>query len=459
MDAVGQGSRDPRSIILESPMSAFQWTAVGVVFALSALDGLDVLAITLAAPTLVREWAINPAALGIVFSVGLIGMAAGSFLVSPLGDVLGRRTTAMMTVGTMAVGMLLSAAASNVEMLALWRFVTGAGIGGTVAIINPLAAEFANHRRRDVAIGLMTVGFPVGGVVGGAVAAYLLAVAGWRAIFLFGGVAGLAMMALALWRLPEPVAFLIENQGPRSLDRVNRFLSRSRLPTVERLPSPTSSRSGAARPLEIFAPGQIGTTIHVAAILLLLQVTIYFFLNWLPQLVATRGFTPSDAARVTVVMNIFGTASGPLFGWAAGRFGLKPVGLLMLLGFGLATASFGFVGADLGLLTLSATVVGVFLYPAMASIFAVIPRKFPAHLRATGAGFTIGVGRLGSAIGPGVAGYLFAARLDRGLVCTLMGGASLLAGLLLLFLHLRDDRSAVAARADSAEAAAEAARP
>jgi AAHS family 4-hydroxybenzoate transporter-like MFS transporter len=452
----GVTSRDPRSIIQDAPMSAFQWTAVAVVFALSALDGLDVLAITLAAPALVREWAINPAALGIVFSVGLIGMAAGSFLVSPLGDVLGRRTTAMITVATMAVGMLLSATAANVEMLAAWRFLTGAGIGGTVAIINPLSAEFANRRRRDVAIGLMTVGFPVGGIVGGVVAAYLLGVAGWRAIFVFGGLAGLAMMALAAWRLPEPVAFLIEKQGPRSLERVNRFLSRSRLPTVDHLPPPTSALTGAARPLAIFAKGQVGTTLHVAAILLLLQITIYFFLNWLPQLVATRGFTPSDAAQVTVVMNIFGTITGPVLGWAAGRFGLKPVGLLMLVGFGLSTAAFGFVGADLSMLTLSATVVGVFLYPAMASIFAVIPRKFPAQLRATGAGFTLGVGRLGAVIGPGVAGYLFAAKLDRGLVCSIMGAAAILAALLLLFLHLREDRTGMA---EPDGTAPEAARP
>ena len=413
-------ARDPRAILLDSPMSAFQWAAVLTTFLLSAMDGFDVLAISLVAPSLTHQWHINPAALGLVFSVGLVGMAAGSFLVAPIGDVLGRRVTMFGVLTVVTVGTLMSARSADVGTLALWRFLTGVGLGAVIALINPLAAEYANLKRREIAISLMAIGFPLGGVFGGLAASYLLPHEGWRAVFLLAGGCGVVLLGLVAVLLPEPIAFLIERQGPGALERVNRFLRRCGHPTVDRLPERTISKT-RARPLEIFHASHLRDTVHMSAILLLFVVTVYFFLNWIPQMVHAAGFAPAVAARVSVVANVCGAVGGALLGWAAGRFSLKTLAFCAVLGMGLGAMAFGFSGASLPFLMLTAAVAGFSAHSGMVSMHSLIARTFPSHMRATGAGFTLGVSRIGSAFAPAAAGYLFNAGLPRSSVSLVMG--------------------------------------
>jgi MFS family permease len=82
---------DIRRRIDAAPMSRAQISAVAMTVILSALDGYDVLSVTFAAPAIALDWAIGKAALGIVLSSGLAGMAAGSLLLAPLADIHGRR--------------------------------------------------------------------------------------------------------------------------------------------------------------------------------------------------------------------------------------------------------------------------------------------------------------------------------------------------------------------------------
>ncbi len=70
--------RDPRDIIADAPMRRGQIAAVAVAIGLNALDGFDVLSISFASPGIAKDWGIDRAALGIVLSMELIGMAVGS---------------------------------------------------------------------------------------------------------------------------------------------------------------------------------------------------------------------------------------------------------------------------------------------------------------------------------------------------------------------------------------------
>lgn len=434
-EAKGVIHADPRSVLLDSPMSAFQWAVVLLVAAIAALDGYDILAITVAAPAIVEEWGMNPAALGIVFSIALIGMGVGSFLVAPLADLIGRRAMILITISLQVVGMLLTTIAPDVTTLAACRFLTGIGIGATIAIVNPLQAEFANRKRRDLALSMMSVGVPVGGVIAGLVAHNWLSHDDWRTIFLIGGIFGLVLLALAFLLLPESVAFQIEKPGPRSLERVNRFLTRCGHPAVAQLPAPAPKVIGA-RPLEIFAPGNVGRTFHVSAIVLFFAITIYFFLSWTPQMVVRAGFLATDAAKVMVTQNVCGIVAGLMLGWAAARLPTKWLGFVALVGGGIGLIFFGQVPADLGLITLTASITGAFLHPTMVTIHALISSTYPPHLRASGAGFSLGMARIGSAIGPAAAGFLFNGGMDNAGVTMILSLGALTAAVLLFFFRV-----------------------
>jgi hypothetical protein len=70
-----------RQIVDESRLSPLQIVVIGVCFFLNMLDGMDVLAISFAAPVIAGDWGISRSALGIAFSAALVGMALGAVVI------------------------------------------------------------------------------------------------------------------------------------------------------------------------------------------------------------------------------------------------------------------------------------------------------------------------------------------------------------------------------------------
>ena len=110
--------------------------------------------------------------------------------------------------------------------LSVWRVFTGFGIGGMLAAINAVAAEFSNARRRSLNVSLMAIGYPIGAVVGGTIAAVLLKQGDWRVVFEFGAAATALFIPLVYWLVPESVSWLCRRQPAGALAAVNRSLAR-----------------------------------------------------------------------------------------------------------------------------------------------------------------------------------------------------------------------------------------
>ena len=77
---------DIRKALDEGEMSRFQWVAVAVCVMLIMLDGFDVLVMAFTAAPISAEWKLTGAQLGLLFSAGLFGMAAGSLFLAPWAD-------------------------------------------------------------------------------------------------------------------------------------------------------------------------------------------------------------------------------------------------------------------------------------------------------------------------------------------------------------------------------------
>ena len=412
-------------------MSSTQVAAVSMTVVISALDGYDVLAASFAAPAISHAWGVGKAALGLVLSSGLFGMALGALVLSPLADLVGRRRLVFLSLALMAVGMLLSALAQSPWQLATWRVLTGVGIGAMVAVITPLAAEFANSRRRPLALALMAMGYPAGGVLGGLLSAYLLEAQGWRAVFWTGFAAALALLPCVYFFLPEPLAFLLAKRGPDGLERVNRLLKRFRQEAVAELP-PQTPEVGRAY-ARIFAPGLRMRTIKLTGVSLTYAMVAYYMLTWLPQMVADAGFASSTASLASAVNGAAGILGGVMLGVLAQRLGLARLTAAAMAGVGLALVAFGFAPAVLPLLLLAAGLCGAFMYAGVAGLYATRGAAYSPEARATGAGFVTGFGRLGSAAAPAVAGALFASGLGRAEVSLAFGALAVFSGALFLW--------------------------
>ncbi|HWL46619.1 MAG TPA: MFS transporter [Sphingomonadaceae bacterium] len=433
-------SNDPRVIIDESPMGAFQIVAIGITILLNALDGFDVLAISFAAPGIAEEWGIDRAQLGIVLSMELIGMAVGSLFLGGVADRAGRRPTILGCLAVMATGMLLCTIAHNIIVLCILRFGTGLGIGGLLAATNAVTAEYANKKRRSLAVSLMAIGYPVGAVIGGSIAAVLLNYYNWRVVFLFGGVVSAVMIPIVLWRLPESIAFLVQKRPAHALERINATLARMRHPLASALPDVTVEEK-THHISDIFRPGLRHITIALTTAYFLHVATFYFILKWIPKIVVDMGFVASSAAGVLVWANVGGAIGGAVFGAFAGWIGLRRLTIVVLVMSTIMVTVFGHTGPSLSQLALISGIAGFFTNAGIVGLYALLAQSFPTHVRATGTGFAIGIGRGGSALSPIIAGFLFEGGLGLPVVATIMACGSILGVLALLTLSIRDRRA------------------
>jgi benzoate transport len=434
-------SLDPRETIAKNPMSAIQIAVVVITIGLNALDGFDVLSISFASPGIARAWGIDRAVLGVVLSMELFGMGIGSILLGGVADKIGRRRTLLGCLIVMTMGMIMASRAKGVYDLSVWRVFTGLGIGGMLASINAVAAEFSNARRRSLSVSLMAIGYPVGAVIGGSIAALLLKEGDWRSVFEFGAAATAAFIPVVFWFVPESVSWLCRRQPAGALDGVNRALRRMGIAPVAELPSMTAE-SLKRSVMDIFSPQFVRVTVLVTMAYFLHITTFYFILKWVPKIVVDMGFTPSSAAGVLVWANVGGAIGGAVLGLLSLRFGLKRLTMLVLVMSTIMVSVFGRGQTSLAQLSLVCAITGFFTNAGVVGLYGIFAQVFPTHVRATGTGFAVGFGRAGAFIAPIIAGYLFHEGFSLEFVAIAMGVGSLLATLALWLLPFKQEAAA-----------------
>ncbi len=405
-----RGERDPRPALLASPMSAAQKIGIAVTLLITATDGYDILAASFAAPGLSAEWHLSHAAIGLILAVNLIGLGLGGLFISPLADRIGRRLTILPCLLLIAASMFLAAGAHGAPMMEAMRLLGGFAIGGMVGAALSLATEYANAKNKMLAAAVMSIGLPLGGMIGGASAAVLLGRHGWRSVFVTGGFMTLGVTALAAVLMPESVDFLIGRGGARSLQALNDVLRRFGRPSLAAL-SPAHrevlGRPAGRQGLAIFSGRLRATTLAMSVINFAQMMTIFYFISWLPQIVTDLKFTPSAAATVSIFQNLFGVFGALAVGWMARRLPITPLAVITMAGTGLAIMLFAVLPPVMPLLKIGAAFEGFMALGCSAAIYGLMAQAFPAAARSSGTGFAYALGRLGSIVAAVVPGLLF----------------------------------------------------
>lgn len=448
----GTEGTDPQRILDDQPMNWRQFVVVGLMVALNALDGFDVLSSAFASPGVAKEWGVPREALGIMLSAELVGMGFGSVLLGGMADKKGRKPTMLVCLAIMAVGMYMAHAASGISELSIWRFVTGLGIGGMLAATNAVTAESTSKAGRSLSMAIYVIGYPLGGVIGGFVAqTWLLQVYDWRAVFLFGAVVTAAMIPLVMIFVPETPAFFAATRPADAVERINRSLSAFGKPVIGALPQ---RDPGAAQPkvMEILSnPRLRPVTLLLAFGYMFHTITFYYILKWAVKIVADYppGYAQPDAASVLTYANIGGALGGLLLGFLMKRWHIKGPTVAMLLLAVVAVTAFGLGYGSIGAWRTAAFFAMFFGNGAVVGFYSAFSLGFPAFARGTGTGFVLGVGRFGAAGSPIIAGYLFKLFGNDQLLivsfCMALG--SLVALGLFLLLPLRDGDAEAAAKA------------
>ena len=433
-------TKDPREILDKAPMSLIQIVIVGITCALNGIDGFDVLSISFASNGIANDWGISPAVLGIVLSMELVGMTIGSIVVGGIADALGRRYTTLTCLAIMAFGMLMTTTVENTTQMLIWRVLTGLGLGGLLATINALSAEFANRKRRHLCVSIMSIGYPIGGVVGGIIASRLLINHPWQSIFYFGAAITALFIPIFFFVVPESVHWLIRKQPKDALKKVNSALRRMGHGAVDELPEVTlEARKKTMK--DLFSPALVRMTTIVTVAYFFHIITYYFILKWVPRVVSDiMGYTASTAGNVLVCANVGGAVGGLIFGLLTLRFNPKKLTAGTIAIGALCIAFFGSIPYDnLLYVSLFAGLCGFFGNPGIVGMFALFAHVFPTHVRASGTGFCVGLGRGAGILSPIIVGFLIQSGFQLSVVTALISIGGFIGAVILLFLKMPEN--------------------
>jgi benzoate transport len=398
---------DLRRTIDEHPMSHFQIIAVIVCVVLNMLDGFDVLAVAFSASHLSSDWHLGGKEIGLLFSAGLFGMASGSLFLAPLADRFGRRKLVLGCLVMIAFGMLASAAAQNLVQLIALRALTGLGIGAMVASIAVIASEYSSNRWRSGAISMQSAGYSLGATVGGAVSAYLLTHFGWRSVFVFGGLSTAVVIPFVLYFLPESLAFLLVRRPSSALERVNGILLRMGRDSVDTLPKvPSAQASSQARDLSGNTVATANGTVYIWASFFFVMGAFYFVMSWTPKLLVEAGMSAVQGVTGGVLLNAGGILGCTLFSLLSARVSVVRLLATTFVASAILIAVFGAASSSLVAAMIVAVFMGAAISACVGGLFSITPRLFEPGARATGVGRAVGMGRIGSMVGPCVAGAL-----------------------------------------------------
>ena len=151
----GASPVDVAEFIDQQPVGGFQIRLLLTCAAVLFLDGFDTQAIGYVAPALAKEWGLTKGALGPVFSAGLFGLMIGALVFGPLADRIGRKKIIIFSTLAFGIGALVTAFVQDVNTLLAIRFLTGLGLGGAMPNAIAMTSEFNPRRRRATMVMIM----------------------------------------------------------------------------------------------------------------------------------------------------------------------------------------------------------------------------------------------------------------------------------------------------------------
>jgi MFS transporter, AAHS family, 4-hydroxybenzoate transporter len=387
------------------PMSRFQVLIVSVCFILNFCDGIDVLIVSFSSTEIIKEFVLSKAAMGYVFSSGLVGMALGCFLIAPLADKIGRRKILLLSLLLITIGMLLVSLCKSYPQLLLLRFLTGLGIGGILPAMAATASEFSNNKYRDFNVALVQAGWPVGAIVTGFVCAYTIPHYGWRFAFLTAGCVSAVMLALVYFFMTDSLDFLISKQPAAALRKINSVLTKMNLQPFTTLPAkPTSLQK--ISPKTLFNAEFKNSTIKSWIAVFFGFLTLYTLLSWVPTIAKETGLPLHIAIYVGIALNAGAAIGSASVGALGSKFGLRQtVFTFMISGF-VIMLLYGNIAWPTVMLFILIFLIGVFMQGGFNGLWPTLSRIYPSDIRTTGVGYAFGIGRLGAIIGPALFGFL-----------------------------------------------------
>lgn len=388
------------TILDRSPWTTWQKLAALMAACAIMLDGLDIQILSFAVPSIATEWHLAKSSFALIFATSLLAVAAGTLIGGFIGDRIGRRWAIILAVLWFGLATLLLATSPSLALLFVYRLISGLGIGAALPNATAFIAEITPARFRTTVLSATIVCIPLGGFVGGTIAAHVLPFHSWRVLIAIAGALPVVLAALLALALPESPRYLAALAGSR--ERLLKQLQKFGIPVAEDTTFsieavPAASNNSIAT---LVQPPFRHDTFSLWSAFCFCLVSIYFVFNWLPSMLSTLGAGPVAASKGLAVYNLGGVVGSILLGMWINRIGSRIPITLACLGSILSALwlALHLVTPPAGtpLLTFQLGLHGFWTNAVQTAIYALSAHLYPTRFRSRGVAAASAFGRAGA---------------------------------------------------------------
>ncbi len=370
-----------------------------------ALDAMDVGLVSFVLTALIAQWSLTGEQASWIASAGFVGMAIGASLGGLLADRFGRRSVFALTLLVYGIATGASALAGGLVALIALRVIVGLGLGAELPVASTYVSEIAPARMRGRLIVILEAFWAIGWTAAAVIGFFVIPTSadGWRWAFALGAVPA-AYALLVRWGLPESPRWLLRRGRAAEADAVTAtFESSPAIGGSSRRHAATGTAAGATLVgggvRALWSPEFRLRTAALWIVWFCVNFAYYGAFIWMPTILFSQGYDLVKSFGFTLIITLAQLPGYAVAAWLIEVWGRRITLSVFLAGSAAAAIAFGTASGE-GMIIGAGMALSFFNLGAWGALYAVTPESYPTSLRATGAGWAAGIGRIASIVAP-----------------------------------------------------------
>ena len=356
-----------------------------------------------------EDWALTTGQLGLLGSIGMLGMALGATLSGMAADRVGRKTLIVSNLVIFGVASGLAGFSVNYPMLLVLRFLTGFGLGGEGPVAFAFISEYTPTKIRGRNGVLLESFWAWGWIIAALVAYFLIPVYGWRVAFWIGAIP--ALFAIVYYKtIPESPRYLESAGKTEEADSLVSIMEEQAGVRYKAEKGQEENKNSAEKIRitfkDLWSRKYIRSTVVLWIIWFGVNFGYYGFVLWTPTLLVGKGFTLVKSFEFTLIMCLAQLPGYYSAAWLVERIGRKKLLSTYFAGTALAAWLFGHAASVTEVL-LFGSLLYFFSLGAWGCVYAYTPEVYPTVARGSGSGWATAFGRLGAFSAPFVVPVIY----------------------------------------------------
>lgn len=370
-----------------------------------ALDGMDIMLLSFCLPMIMAYFGLSKAEAGTLNAITLLGAVLGGIIFGVMADKYGRVRVFSWTILIFSFFTGLCAISPNYETFALFRFLSGLGLGGEFGIGMTLVSETWPKHKRSRATSIVALGFQVGIILATLTVTFIGAYLGWRWAFAVGVLPAL-FVAWTRKGLKEPEIWQnLKNTNKNTISIGKLFKN----------------------------PRTTFTTVGLIVACTVQNFGFYGLMVWMPTMIADELRLPFKNTTFWTISTTIGMVTGiVVFGWLCDKLGRRPSYIIFLL-ISAISIWFYFQQKDMMVLIIFGSIIGFFVNGMIGGYGALLAEHYPTDARSSAENIIFNVGRGIAGVSQVLIGYL-AEKYSISYALALLSGAYLLSAFAFFFL-------------------------